>query len=123
MIEIKLWLFVVTDFLTVDIDVNIFSLSEDLESRVDGDWLTDSQIIDRVVAIWNILQINKGLSSQIWFVMIPFNGGHRILVKANHPLGDVFSMRIIKIILVLLVVIEERLKHLKFISLAYSAID
>ena len=55
-----------TDFLTVDIDVNIFGLSEDLESRVDGDWLADSQIIDRVVAIRNILQINKGLSSQIW---------------------------------------------------------
>lgn len=101
MIEIKLWLFVVTDFLTVDIDVNIFGLSEDLESRVDGDRLADSQIIDRVVAIRNILQINKGLSSQIWFVMIPFNGGHRILVEAKHPLGDVFSMWIIKIILVL----------------------
>ena len=42
MIQIQLWLFVFRDFLSVDVCINAFGFTKDLQSWIDTDRLSDS---------------------------------------------------------------------------------
>ena len=81
---------VALDYLfTIEIDVNVIGLPQHLEPRINTNWLPNTQVEYGVMAIGDILQINKGLSSQIWLVVISLDCYHAVFVEASHSLWKV----------------------------------
>ena len=80
MIEIKLRLFAITNLISVDVHVDVRCFAHYFESRIYCDWLTYTQVVDGVMAVWDSFDVDECFAPQVWFVVVAFDGGHAVFV-------------------------------------------
>ena len=80
MIKIKLWLLAIANLFSINIDIYIWCLAHYLQSWINTYGLSNSEIVDCVMSIRNSFDIDECLSSQVWFIVVSFDGSHAVLV-------------------------------------------
>ena len=70
------------------------------------------------MAIRDSLDVDEGLATQVWLVVVPFDGGHAVFVQVLHSIWD--SVAVVLVLLVVdvetLVVLKEALEFFKLIT-------
>ena len=88
MIQVKLRLLALANFVTVDVDVYVLRFPQNLKPGIYTYRLSDSQVIDGIVTIGHIFQVDECFASQVRLIVIPLDGCHTVLIEAYHPLRN-----------------------------------